>query len=148
MVEQLGLDAVVGVDQHLPKANEAGPVDCRPGSSAFWSHCPGGFADDLDETFGDEAEVFVLNPGIEVDGEETGQLLGGVEDIGDAVLRPPLATTSTGAEQGAGFIDEVELVEERAAGFELDEEIDVARRCLELRIFDKWVRKFRRGECI
>ena len=40
----------------------------------------------ISTTFGDEAEVFVFDPGSEVDGESVGQLLGGVEDVGDAVL--------------------------------------------------------------
>jgi hypothetical protein len=85
--EQFGLDAVVGVDQNVSQADEAGPVDGRPGRSSFRSLCSGGFADDLDETFGDEAEVFVFNPRIEVDSESGGELLGGVEDVGDAVPR-------------------------------------------------------------
>ena len=51
------------------------------------------------------------------------------QDVMVALEQAPLSNDfDRCAEEGAELIDEVDLVEERAAGFELDEEIDVAGR--------------------
>lgn len=79
---------VVMVCEHDPQADDVAPGNTGVASAEFLAQGVRGLADDLQQALHRELPDAVLVPGIPAEFGDLGDLPGGVEDIGDALVVP------------------------------------------------------------
>jgi hypothetical protein len=86
---------VVTVREHDPHADDVAPGDAGVPRAEFLAEGVRGLADDLQEALDRELPDPVLVPGVPARLDDRGDLGGCVQDVGDALVVPPLTGRPT-----------------------------------------------------